>query len=597
VCFNGDCVTIPDCTELRDCVILPENAFTQQGTTARFAATTYLYSGSMAPGFTFEWSSSDPAVAAVDSTGLVTGGANTGSVTITATVSGCPTVSCTASVTNYGSAMHTRVVVVDELEYTPIQGATVAVGTETPVTTDQHGVAEIATIIDAANPADITVSHREYHYVTLRGVEEFDVLVPLRKLYHLDFNFDPPARITHGRKVTLNFDMIQCEPPLNTCDVSYGLAGISIPGSLSNMSFDTIIGDTIMTTVELGGSKEEIPLPAGLTLCLNQTCFKEFCYALGIPGNRVVWALGGKMDLADLIDKLGPAISGGEDVDIGQLIAGLMPLFANFYTAMVPNVEIGQIRYVPDVNDIDGNPDTPEVPDWDSLQALELTLKVKMDQTVTFQAPELPVGTYDGVILIGGVVVNGAGFVPLGLTAGLDSLDAEEVPDGIIENPIELNIAEVAGRVPEDQVQRLVIALALNLSSLEGETSCIAGQIIPLDQFSGTHTLAPFMLPAEVSYDLLNRELAVTQLPVGMDYSQITLIGELDTFWNVLGQWAPGTYSLPIPPPEGDRSDRADFYNIDLIDGVTYQDLLEFNDATLGDLVELVEAFSMIEVP
>jgi hypothetical protein len=220
-----------------------------------------------------------------------------------------------------------------------------------------------------------------------------------------------------------------------------------------------------------------------------------------------------------------------------------------------------------------------------------------MDQTVTFQPPALPVGTYDAVILIGGVVVNGAGFVPLGLTAGMDSLDEEDTPDGIIDDPIVLTIAEVAGRVPEDQVQRLVVALALNLSSLEGETSCIAGQIIPLDQFSGTHTLAPFMLPAEASYDLLTRELTVTQLPVGMDYSQITLTGELDTFWNLLGQWSPGTYTLPSPPPEGDRSDRADFYNIVLIDGVTYQDLLEFNDVNLMNLVELVQAFSFSETP
>ena len=598
VCFDGDCVTIPACDELAECALLPESAVTQQGTTAPFAATAYLTSGIVAPGMTFDWSSSDPSVAAVDDAGLVTGGANTGSVTITATVTGCPSVSCTASVINYGPAMDTRVVVVDELDYTPIEGATVVVGAETPVTTDQLGIAVVAIAIDPANPADITVSHQEYQYVTLRNVEEIDVLVPLRKLYHLDFSTNPPTQIAHGRAVRLNFDRIRCESPNTTCDVCFGFAGISIPGSLINMSFDTIIGGMIKTTIELGGSKEEVPLPAGMTLCLNQTCFKEACYALGIPGDRVVWGLGGKMDLADLIDKLGPVISGnGEDIDIGQLIAGLVPLFANFYTAMAPNAEVTQIPYVPDINDIDDDPETPYVPDYDRLPVVDLDLKVKMDQMVTFQAPALPVGTFDGVILIGGVVVNGAGFVPLGLAAGVDSLDAEDTLDGIIDDPIELKVAEVAGRVPEDQVQRVIIALALNLSGLAGETSCVAGQIIHLDQFSGTHTLTPFLPPAEVAYDPQNRELTVTQLPTGVDYYQITLTGELDTIWNLLGQWAHGTYTLPAVPPEGDRSDKADFYTIDLIDGVSYQDLLEFNDANLTDLVELVRAFSYAEVP
>jgi hypothetical protein len=131
VCFGGDCVTIPSCTDLSECVVLPENAVTRQSTTIQFAATAYLDSGSVAPGIAFEWSSTEPNAASVGAAGLVTGGASTGGATITATVSGCPTVTCSAAVTNYGPVIQTRVVVVDELEYTPIEGATVVVGAET----------------------------------------------------------------------------------------------------------------------------------------------------------------------------------------------------------------------------------------------------------------------------------------------------------------------------------------------------------------------------------------------------------------------------------------------------------------------------------
>jgi hypothetical protein len=157
----------------------------------------------------------------------------------------------------------------------------------------------------------------------------------------------------------------------------------------------------------------------------------------------------------------------------------------------------------------------------------------------------------------------------------------------------------VAGSIPEGQFRRVVIALALNLSGPTEETDSEhqAVQVLFVDSFSGNHVLEPFMLPAELTYDPANRSLKAIYLPSGADFYQVTFTDASLSNWRVLGQWTPGDYTLPTPPTYGDRADKAAFIAADLVEGVSYQDLLEFNDTNLADLVEFVKAFSMIEVP
>jgi hypothetical protein len=223
-----------------------------------------------------------------------------------------------------------------------------------------------------------------------------------------------------------------------------------------------------------------------------------------------------------------------------------------------------------------------------------------MDQVMTFDAPQLPVGTYDAVILLAGVVVEGAGLVPLGLSAGTDSMTSDDVPDGLIEDPIELHVAEVAGSIPEGQFRRIVIALALELSGATNETGPRnhAVQVLFVDSFSGNHILDPFLLPAELAYDADNRLLAVTGLPAGADFHQAAFTDDASlSNWYVLGQLVAGDFTLPTPPAYGDRASTASFISADLIDGLNYQTLLEFNNTNLSDLIELVKAFSLTEIP
>jgi hypothetical protein len=349
-----------------------------------------------------------------------------------------------------------------------------------------------------------------------------------------------------------------------------------------------------------------VGLPSGLTLCLNATCFKEMFKPTGIPGNRAAWGIGGKMNLADLIDVLGPVISGGgDDIDFGGILVALLPEFAKFYTAIKPNLEIVPIDKIIDVDDIDDDGEHGDlVPDYDAFPQHDMTLKVKMDQVMTFNVGTMPAKPgggywYDGVIILGGVIAKDVGLIPLGISAGLDAETQEDSPDGQIE-PISLAVADVAGRIPESQVQRVIVALSLNMAGLIGgdEGLSLGGVVKYVDDFSGTHTLDGFMTPpTSALYTPGSRELTVEGVPTDASiFQQVIFGGDDESNWNVVGVFGDETFTLPDAPAPGDRSDSAAFISMKLKGGLTYQDVLKFDENNMGRLVELIESFCFHEV-
>lgn len=606
VCFDGHCVTIPVCGDVQLCRVLPESAVVKEGSVAQLAATAYLRSGAVAPGMNFIWESEASTRAAVDAEGLVTGGSETGQAAVTAQVAGCD-VACTAEVTNYANVTSgTRVLVVDQLTGAVVEGAVVEVGDEGPINTDGLGVAEFTIELSPANPADVFVYKRDYNYLSLRGVKSNDLIVHIGRLFHLDFRSGSPREVAGGIQGKFDTSMIRCEEG-HDCEVFFGIAGLSFPGSLTNLNFDLVFGARVKTTVELGGDSREIAIPSGMVFCVSGNCPKEFYSPTGIPGNRVAWGVGGKLDLDVLIDKVAPLLTGGGEIDVAALAVHLLPLLSsNYYTAMAPNVDIAPIDKILDVGDLDDDGETSDyVPDYESFPGLNMPMRVAFDPEIdlVITAPRLPVGGYDGVVAIAGVFVRGAGFVPMGIGAGLDVKEEGETPDGVIEDPIRVYVSPVAGRIPEDQIQRAILVMALKIESIArmGEaTQKLAGQIIFLDKFIGLHPLGPFIAPVEGAYDPNTRDLRIDKLPDGIDYAQLTFSGSKDVNWHILGEWSAGSYHLPDPPVYGDRADQAHFVGVQLSDragNISYQDLPKFNDTNLGNLMELIDAFSYTDIP
>jgi hypothetical protein len=501
----------------------------------------------------------------------------------------------------------TRVLVVDQLTGAVVEGAVVEVGAEGPVNTNDLGLAEFTTELSPANPADVFVYKRDYNYLTLRGVESNDLIVHIGSLFHLNFRSGTAREVAGGIRGKFDTSMIRCEEG-HGCEVFFGIAGLSFPGSLTNLNFDLVFGARMKTLVELGGDSREIAIPSGLVFCVSENCPKEFYSPTGIPGNRVAWGVGGKLDLDVLIDEVAPLLTGGGELDITALAVKLLPLLSSdYYTAMVPNVNIAPIDKILDDDDLDDDGQTKDyIPDYDDFPGLNMPMRVAFDPEIDLvvTAPQLPVGDYDGVVAIAGVFVRGSGFVPMGIGAGLDVKQEGEPPDGLIEEPIRVYVSPLAGRIPEDQVQRALLVIAMKVDSIArmGEaTQKLAGRVIFLDKFVGLHPLGPFIAPVQGEYAPDTRDLRIDKLPDGIDYAQLTFSGSKDVNWHILGEWTAGSYHLPDAPAYGDRADQAHFVGIKLSDeragSIGYQDLPRFNDTNLGNLMELIEAFSYTDIP
>ncbi|RME23392.1 MAG: hypothetical protein D6806_11395, partial [Deltaproteobacteria bacterium] len=203
---------------------------------------------------------------------------------------------------------------------------------------------------------------------------------------------------------------------------------------------------------------------------------------------------------------------------------------------------------------------------------------------------------YDGVIALCGVVAKDYGLIPLGLSAGLDAENKDDTPDGHV-NPLTINCSDIAGRIPEGQIKRVVLVLGLNVSGLMGGNGAFAlsGIVKYVDAFSGTIDAGTFMPPPEsVSYDGGSRTISVSGVP-SATFHQVLFSGADQANWNVVGVFTDGDYTLPAAPASGDRADSATFISLKLVDGVDYKGLLTFDENNMARLVELVESFSVFK--
>ena len=221
----------------------------------------------------------------------------------------------------------------------------------------------------------------------------------------------------------------------------------------------------------------------------------------------------------------------------------------------MPNTVVEPIAKIVDTNDIDGDGDTQElVADYANFPALpggDMLLKVPVDQELTVQTGTLPskdgAFLYDGVLVLAGAIVRGSGMVPMGIGAAMDVTPDSQEADGDVGD-IQVWVADIAGRLPEDGAQRMVLALALNLSGLlaedNGQPLVIAGQVQFVDSFNQTITLNDFMPGPEFTYSA-EKELNITSLPANSTYTQLLFSGDNGS-WHVLKRQPPAPLAFPL---------------------------------------------------
>ncbi len=615
LCIGGECQQAQ--AQPNDCVISPSPLYTKEGESVALHAYPLLNGEHVVTDAPVSWSSGNDAVASVDAgTGIATGGSEASSTTITAEFGSA---SCSVDVTNYTGVAsgEARVLVLDEVSREPISLGMVVIDVGDDLVeadVDAMGVASFSGI-PASGAIDVHVFASEtvdapngYTYVSAIGTNERDLV------FYLPRNFLPRnAESAAGIKGTLSradFERISDK------QVHLALSGLSIPGNFIDLDLEMLVGE--MIEVEIDNALVEqaigtniIPLPSGLVFGLSGDIYKPWYAAAGVPGRRSGWMLGGNLDLGQLLEIVSHFDLEGSEidfdaVDMGDLMGTLLPMLDDFYSAVTPGLEVSMTD-LPD--SAEGWP-PPGFADGNLTLSSPLALKGIMN------VPTLPSfgGSYmDGALLLGGVMVEGQGLVPLGIAAGVDSDDpagangrifdprntgnAEDLPEG----KLALRMAPQHGGIEGSDYT--VVALALSFDGLMAEERRfpLSGVVTSFDSLGyeeeKSFPVDSFLELAENATLDVAARVYTPEAVSGANLYRATMLRGGGQNWVVYHE---GSSPITlIEPPEGFADRATNYLNAQAVSthgGLGLDELFQFNSSNLDDLVDLVSAFSSIMI-
>lgn len=628
VCQPGDvctlvngasqCVSAAELPTPSSCQIDPNPVIAHAGKPVELHAVGFAQNGNLVPFAQFNFSAdgslgtiansqltgtcAGPAVCK----GTVTAQDQTGSATCTSSVSVYPAV----------AAGSTRVVVVDQITNKPISGVKVAARIANALqegTTDADGA---FTFTGDATAVSAFPDAYQWQSVVQAGTN--DVVLYTTPLAD-------PTKVA-GVKGKFNFDNVSTQG-----DIKVGLGGTSISSSFTDLNFSTIVGEIANYSVDIDGVTDgptDAPLPSGLSLSVGSTTVKDDFVVFGDPGKRVLWALGGKVRLADL----GPIISSvtaSDDINVGQIFGAVLPFFVKFDHAVVSNLDLTLQNRPASLGEDVATP----YASWpfkalDGTDGPAVDINTPLGLSTTYTLPTLPCAPgkgqapncadkafVSGAVLLSGTFVPGVGLVPLGLTAGLDDFDdqdAQDLRDGKIDyapgtagNPNKGD--SIIGYAPaHDGLEGnplITIAIALDINSLSGGELGASLVSHVTNSYSGagnTFPVGSFVENQGGTYSAGAGTFALS--PVGnADFYRINLSDGDDTGdWNVYFGSNAGTITLSDLRPSSvtGRTGNADVQAFRLGTGyaglkpASYKDVFEFNGTNLRDFVLYLGAFS-----
>lgn len=573
-CEEGACIPVPD-TAVVEVVILTRPSPIVPGASLAFTAIALDASGTAIPGTIIGFESSNAGVGSFSGV-VLTGGATAGETQVTASAGGVTSLPVT--VVNLGAETDTtRVVVVDAQTAIPLLDAiVVADGEEFPV--DESGTADLG-----ATSGTVHVFADGYDYATFIGVGEgAAVLAPLS-----------PASgfaATGGFTGEMSYDSIS-----TSGDASIGLAGAAIPGNLADLDLTNLLGDPVNTSISVPGlGGQEFPLPGGLVISVDFFGIgdvKADYFARSADGFNFAWGLAGQVRVQELIDLF---TGGGGGGDIAAILGAILPLFESFDHGLETYASEA-LPLVEDSADFDGDGNSDElVPDYDAFPGIDLEPGVPQAYRTAVNLETLPL--IDGeqteiAVLVGGVVVDGVGFVPTGISAA-------NAPGGDPETVILRMAPSHSGLgVGEFGVVALAFGSAGAGFGADGiqlpaniSTRIFFGSRLPETiNFGAFTTLGEYEWSAETRF--FSGEAAETELV------RITLIGP-DASWHVYSDGGDGMeFGLPSPPDGFDDPTIGAFARIDAIDASTdYADLIGAGGASLMRLNDVATGFARAEL-
>ncbi len=568
ICSQGGCIAAPAASSLHARLIrtafvgkpgqtvdlavdLGAQALDDKGNVATAATFTFKVTGTGAPTAT---------------AGKIVLPDTAGDYTVTAQVTGGDGKdSNPAIVLNFGKsgAGVLRVIAVDEETLLPLDGNVVVVGASDATTpTAAQTVALVkgqATFATLTFPADIHILAPNHAPVSVLGykpegatgditlaspqVAYADVALSDDGTLVMDKIIDDNGKLVHPGTKLINQDVLTGGITYSGIgEASLGLTSLAFNNSLLSFSIQSILGPNVTRKFDKDAPTFLNPgnynqIPGGVTFGLGKPVVVKYLLT-GTPGAHKIWTLAGHIELATIYAQIGKvfdAIDGG--VDIGKIVAVLLPYLSTFYSEVVPDVAFGTTVTNP-LHELDLNPQFP--------------LLVKTIITPP-KLPSLGDGTYaDLIFAIGGAELPSGEIVPLGLSAAADKNEKTDPSDGIVdgdpESPgdqatLSLSMAPLHSGLLVGNANHVIVSAAVVLQATTKDangkilTDHKEGgsiQITQPDYAPAALTVPSFLpLPLGSMFDPTAGTLKVVEVP-GADFYRATLEGPMGTSWLVL---------------------------------------------------------------
>ena len=618
-CCSGACVTDCGYGPADHCQIVTKGTALIVGQSSAMSAVAYkgdLIKGTAVPGAVISWTADAGGVVSVSAAGKVTAlKAGTGTVTAKTGLIECGSVSFTVVDAVVGGA---QVLVVDESTGAPVVGASVIIGSQT-IATNASGVAAGFTA-----GGDVHVLDTNHVYVSIIGVTGSNYLVYLPPT--------PPSDTVKSKKGGFHGAADYSAFAADSQKITLAIASNTITGNLLDLDFMTLIGEMLLTHIELKKSDgapldvdEWMYLPgaamAGAALFNKPILVPEY-RVLGVEGLRAAWALGAGLsnnDVTKLVSAVTPCI--GDSIDIGCILAGALPVISKFKSAIQSAFNVVPIdtitttcqmttgKSATKTSALCGNVpgmlplvETPFMADYAKFPKIDLKLSQSMGVQATFTIANMPklMGTcMSGVAMLGGTYIPGVGMLPLGLTAGTaakDSTDCSIVwakSVGLLTN--QLQISQAPNHSGTEGNPYMAVFMSLNFSELGGGTSnALSGRVLlgKAAVAGGDISSKPFMGFDEGSSFTASAKQVETKSVANATFYRFQLE-------NDVGKWliytaAPAVVTLPDAGAA--RITGADAAVHAIESSVSLSDLLTKSDGSLhmNNLFDVVTAFSTV---
>jgi hypothetical protein len=244
-----------------------------------------------------------------------------------------------------------------------------------------------------------------------------------------------------GVKGTLNFDLIH-----STGDVRLGLVGTSIAPAIKNFTLGKIFGSQADYNITVEGVVEngQVALPYGAIWELEGSPVKPDYVAMGKPGTRTAWAVGGEVHLSEIASLIFGLVYPPSNSNPPHFLEMLLPNLPRFDHGGITNLNLTE-------EDLPASPGGSQPIPYSAwpFSEVHIELKTLLQQSATLTVPSLPCrpGADAGgsctdndympeALIFMTTSVPGEGLVPLGVLVAPDDYDLEDgfdQKDGLVD--------------------------------------------------------------------------------------------------------------------------------------------------------------------